>query len=71
MKCNGFVTNYLCIKNVIRQGCTISALLYVLAAEPLHSKILKNYLIKGIVFPNSETEGLIFQRADGYIFIFL
>ncbi|CAG2191734.1 unnamed protein product [Mytilus edulis] len=64
VKCNGFLTNYFCIKNGIRQGCPISALLYVLAAEPLHSKIVKNDLIKGIVVPNSGKEGLIFQHAD-------
>lgn len=64
VKCNGFLTKYFSIKNGIRQGCPISALLYVLTAEPLHCKIVKNNMIQGIAIPNCEKEGLIFQHAD-------
>ncbi|CAG2242715.1 unnamed protein product [Mytilus edulis] len=64
VKCNGFLTNYFHIKNGIRQGCPISALLYVLAAEPLHCRIVKNDKIKGIKVPNCDKEGLIYQHAD-------
>ncbi|CAC5367732.1 unnamed protein product [Mytilus coruscus] len=64
VKCNGFLTNYFHIKNGIRSGCTISALLYVLAAEPFHCRIVKNDKIKGIKVPNCDKEGLIYQHAD-------
>ena len=64
VKCNGFLTNYFAIKNGIRQGCPISALLYVLAAEPLRCNIEKNPKIKGIEIPGSEKEAVIFQHAD-------
>lgn len=64
VKCNGFLTKYFDVKNGIRQGCPISALLYVLAAESLQSAIRKNYNIKGIAIPNSDKIGLAFQHAD-------
>ncbi|CAC5423396.1 unnamed protein product [Mytilus coruscus] len=64
VKCNGFLTKYFVIKNGIRQGCPISALLYVLVAEPLHCKIVQNVNIKGINIPNSNKIGLIYQHAD-------
>ena len=64
VKCNGFLTKYFRIKNGIRQGCPISALLYVLAAESLQSAIQKNINIHGIAIPGSEKYGLVFQHAD-------
>ena len=64
VKCNGFLTNYFKIKNGIRQGCPISALLYVLAAESLQNAIQKNDKIKGINIPGSNRVGLAFQHAD-------
>lgn len=63
VKCNGFLTKYFNIENGIRQGCPISALLYVLAAEPLRFNI-QNCNISGIKIPNSTEEALIFQHAD-------
>ena len=64
VKCNGFLTKYFSIENGIRQGCPISALLYVLAAEPLQCNIKMNSKISGIQIPNSDKEALIFQHAD-------
>lgn len=64
VKCNGFLTNYFSIKNGIRQGCPISALLYVLTAESLQSALRKNDKIQGITVPNSDKVGLAFQHAD-------
>lgn len=64
VKCNGFLTKYFKIKNGIRQGCPISALLYVLSAEPLQYAIRNNANIKGIEIPNSNNSSLIFQHAD-------
>jgi hypothetical protein len=41
VKCNGFLTPYFKLKNSGKQGCPISALLYVLLAEPLSEAIKK------------------------------
>jgi len=64
VKCNGYLTNYFPVKNSVRQGCPISALLFVLIAEPLNSTIKSNKDIHGIQIPNSEIESIIFQHAD-------
>jgi hypothetical protein len=58
VKCNGFLTKYFSIENAIRQRCPISALLYVLAAEPLQCNIKMNSQISGIQIPNSDKEAL-------------
>lgn len=41
VKCNGFLTPYFKLKNSVKQGSPISALLYVLLAEPLSEAIKK------------------------------
>ena len=64
VKCNGFLTKYAPLKNSIKQGCPISALLYVLAAEPLGQALLQNKNIKGIKIPKSEKESKYFAHAD-------
>lgn len=64
VKCNGFLTKYFKIDNGIRQGCPISALLYVLSAEPLSYTIRKNCNIRGIDIPYSDETAIIFQHAD-------
>ena len=64
VKCNGFLTKYFKIKNGIRQGCPISALLYVLSAEPLQYAVRNNEYIKGIHIPGCNETALIFQHAD-------
>lgn len=64
VKCNGFLTKYVKLQNSIKQGCPVSALLYVLCAEPLGQAIMKNKNILGVRIPNSDKEGKIFQHAD-------
>ena len=64
VKCNGFLTRYFKIKNGIRQGCPISAMLYVLSAEPLQYAIRDNLNIKGIDIPFCNEKAIIFQHAD-------
>jgi hypothetical protein len=64
VKCNGFLTKYFSIENGIRQGCPISALLYVLAAEPLQCIISDNNNISGISIPLSDKVAKMFQHAD-------
>ncbi|CAC5402728.1 unnamed protein product [Mytilus coruscus] len=68
IKCNGFLTNYVPILNSLRQGCPISALCYVIAAEPLVQAILKNKNIKGIAIPNSDKNSTVFAHADDFTF---
>ena len=64
MKSNGHLTKYFPIKNSVRQGCPISALLYVLASEPLSCVIRSNKYIRGIPIPMSNKNALLFQHAD-------
>ena len=64
VKCNGFLTPYFRLKNSVKQGCPISALLYVLLAEPLSTAIKKNNDIKGIKIPMTDKEEKIFSHAD-------
>jgi hypothetical protein len=64
VKCNGHLTKYFPIKNSVRQGCPISALLYVLTAEPLSNAIRANRNIHGISIPGSQVVSKFFQHAD-------
>lgn len=60
IKCSGFMTKYLPIKNSVRQGCPLSALIYVLVAEPLGQSLIKNNKIKGIPIPLSDKCSKVF-----------
>jgi len=64
VKCNGHVSNYFGIKNSVRQGCPISALLFVISAEPMARAMKANKAIKGIQIRNTDKESLIYQHAD-------
>lgn len=64
IKCNGFLTNYFSVKNSVRQGCPISAMLYVICAEPLARQILTDTNVKGIPIPDTEKYSIVFQHAD-------
>lgn len=64
VKCNGFLSKYFPLKNSVKQGCPISALLYVLVAEPLSIMIKKNDVIKGIKIPIVNIEEKVFSHAD-------
>ena len=66
IKHNGYMSEFFPIKRGVRQGCPISALLYVLSAEPLHDVISNCSFISGITFCN--TEAKIFQHADDTTF---
>ncbi|CAC5423430.1 unnamed protein product [Mytilus coruscus] len=64
VKCNGFLTKYVKLNNSIKQGCPVSALLYVLVAEPLGQAIIKNENIQSVNIPKSNVNAKIFQHAD-------
>ena len=54
VKVNGFLTDKINIKRGLRQGCPLSALLYVLCSEVLSINIRKNENIKGIIYESQE-----------------
>lgn len=64
VKSNGHVTKYFPVKNSVRQGCPISAMLFVITAEPLNMAIKSHTGIQGISIPFSGKESLIYQHAD-------
>ena len=66
IKHNGYISTTFPIQRGVRQGCPISAILYVLTAEPLHEAIVKSPHISGIQF--CDTEARIFQHADDTTF---
>ena len=62
IKHNGFISDPFPIRRGVRQGCPLSAVLYVLSAEPLHDCIQHNVNIDGIPFLDESAK--IFQHAD-------
>lgn len=64
VKNNGHLTKYFPVRNSVRQGCPISALLYVLCSEPLNCAIKCNKFIRGIDIPMCDKTALVFQHAD-------
>ena len=59
---NGYSTEFFEIQRGIRQGCPMSALLFILAVETLAIGIRSNKLIKGIVINDKEIK--LTQLAD-------
>ena len=60
---NGFLTDLFCISRGVRQGCSLSSLLYVLAIEPF-ACIRSDPYVKGLHLPGSIDESQIFLFAD-------
>ena len=59
---NGFTTNYFPLKRGVRQGCPLSALLFVIVVETLAHAIRNNKHIHGVSINNIELK--ILQYAD-------
>jgi len=64
VKCNGHISAYFPVERSIRQGCPLSAMLYVIAVEPLALNILKHTHIRGIDIPDTDESSILFQHAD-------
>lgn len=64
VKCNGFLNPYFMLKQSVRQGCPLSALLYIIAVEPLGIMLRNDENIHGITLPGSIDESLLYQHAD-------
>ncbi|KAJ8029421.1 hypothetical protein HOLleu_28804 [Holothuria leucospilota] len=69
IKHNGFISPNFDIHRGVRQGCPISAILYVLTAEPFHEAIVNCNKISGIKVGDHEAK--IFQHADDTTFFYL
>lgn len=66
---NGWVSNSFSISRGIRQGCPISALLYILTAEIMAENIRNNINIKGIKVKHSKEIKLTQMADDTTIFL--
>jgi hypothetical protein len=62
IKINGYLTNPIPIQRGLRQGCPLSALLFILIGEVLGNQIRENSKIKGIILRSRELK--ILQYAD-------
>uniref|UniRef100_A0A4W5LRK9 Reverse transcriptase domain-containing protein n=3 Tax=Hucho hucho TaxID=62062 RepID=A0A4W5LRK9_9TELE len=63
VKCNGVLTDSFIIERSVRQGCPISALLFVLSVEPLAAFLKKDKSINCVQIPQGGFS-LIHQYAD-------
>ena len=61
---NGFITEYFPVERSVRQGCSLSPLLYILAMEPYAHRIRMCPMIKGIPLPGTAETAKICQYAD-------
>ena len=64
VKVNGFISAPFSLSRGVRQGCSLSALLYVLIAETFACLVRSENRIKGIDLPNSSHRSVISQYAD-------
>lgn len=64
IKCNGHISQFFPVKKSVRQGCSLSPLLYILAAEPLNVVFKESKVLKGIEIKGSGKTSLMYQHAD-------
>ena len=67
IKHNGNVSATFPIERGVRQGCPLSAILYVLCAEPLHEIISNSDQVSGIELLGNQVK--VFQHADDTTFL--
>ena len=70
VKVNGYLTKEFPIKRGVRQGCPLSALIYVLCAEVLGIEIRKNEQIVGYKYNRNKNEHKLTQYADDKVVCF-
>ena len=61
---NGHISDSFNVERSVRQGCSLSPLLYILCMEPFANKIRKDKMIEGLKLPGSNNECKISQYAD-------
>ena len=64
VKVNGHISEPFTLSRGVRQGCSLSALLYVLIAETFACLVRSDPNIKGIPLPGSSESSVISQYAD-------
>jgi len=62
VKNNGWLSESICMKRGVRQGCPVSSLLFILCVEVMSIQIRKNPDVKGFTFNNIEHK--LSQYAD-------
>ena len=68
---NGFLTDVFLVARSVRQGCSLSPLLYVLCIEPFACKIRCDSHINGFKIPGGSSESRISMYADDCSFTVL
>lgn len=61
---NGFISREFSVQCSVRQGCSLSSLLYVLRMEPFGHRIRTDKMIRGIPLPGALETYQISQYAD-------
>jgi hypothetical protein len=64
VKVNGFISEPFELSRGVRQGCSLSAMLYVLIAETFACLVRDNQNIKGLSLPGTGQSSVISQYAD-------
>ena len=65
---NGWISKRFDVERGIRQGCPLSALLFILAAELMANKVRKNNIIKPIEMVGYDLKLKLLQYADDTLF---
>lgn len=66
---NGHIGLEFPVERSVRQGCSLSPMLYVLTMEPFAHQIRCNPHYKGLQLPESDDESCIIQFADDATFV--
>ena len=61
---NGFISEQFPVERSVRQGCSLSPLLYVLCMEPFANRIRMSQMIRGLHLPGSMDDLKMCQYAD-------
>ena len=64
IKNNGYLSRNISIQRGIRQGCPVSALLFIIATEVMSINIRSNKQLQGLDIPGSDINVKILQYAD-------
>jgi hypothetical protein len=66
LKVNGWISGPICLPRGIRQGCPISAMLFILCTEMLATAIITNKDIQGLKIPTEQNNNITEQKWSQY-----